>query len=87
MREHFGKVETQARIYYANNLDELAPTLENVITEIRSTRASELLTGFDNLPALNLKLAELMASKMGLAKRDDAEDKERLVWLSKFIKP
>jgi hypothetical protein len=66
VKEHFAKIEPQAKVFYAGNLGDLASTLEEVVTEVRNKRALELVTQFDNLPALSFKIGELLASKLEL---------------------
>ena len=61
VKEHFfAKIEPQAKVFYAGNLGDLASTLEEVVTEVRNKRALELVTQFDNLPALSFKIGELL---------------------------
>jgi hypothetical protein len=66
VRDHFGKVEPQAKLFYAANLDELKPMLDKLVTEVRSARALNLLEEFDNLPVLKFKFGKLVGSKIGL---------------------
>jgi hypothetical protein len=64
--DHFTKVEPQSKLLYAANLDELAPTLDKLVTEVRSARVLGLLGEFDNLPVLKFKFGQLVGSKIGL---------------------
>lgn len=66
VKEHFAKIEPLAKVFYAGNLGELAPTLEEIVNEVRSMRGSKLLKEFDNLPTLRFKLGELLALKLDL---------------------
>ena len=66
VKEYFKKVRSGAEIIYVDNLNELDNSLQEVVKYVRTRRARELISQFQEMARLEVPVTQMIATKLEL---------------------
>ena len=65
VKNYFKRVKPASSIHYVEHLEDLTPTLEKIIAEIRLSRAQRIIEQFEPMASLQISLPQLLFPRVG----------------------